>query len=356
MFKISAGWKWVGIAAMVFLLASVPVFAQEPKPESEQKQGPIKPKKEKPPEDEAFTLSIDVPLLNFEVTVVDRNGNFVTGLHQDHFRVFMDKQEAEITAFAPSQATMTTVILLEADASLFWYDNYRNLEAVSLFLNQLQKGDWIALMGYDMKSRLEADFTQDPRDIMAALRRMQIPTGFSESNLYDALLDTLDRVKEIEGRKSVLIIGRGIDTFSKITWGKLDKQFKKYDTTIFAIGMTWLEHRRNAGFGQRAAMNRMTLNMAEAQLKHLAEKTGGRAFFPRFQAELPRMFEVIGAIMRNQYTLSIRPQDLRPDGKFHKIKVQLLGPDGKKLIVTNQNGKKLKYQIYYREGFYAPVG
>ncbi len=355
MLRTSNNRRWLGLIILAFLAVAMPALSQEP--ESEQKQGPIKPRKEKQPGEEAYTLRIDVPLLNFEVTVVDRNGNFVTGLQQEHFRVFMDKNEAEITAFAPSKAAMTTVILMEADASLGFWENYKNLQAVSLFLNKLQEGDWIALISYDMKPRIEADFTQDPREIMAALRRMQIPTGFSESNLYDALMDTLDRIKDVEGRKSVLIIGTGRDTLSKRNWGQVDKEFKKYDATIFAIGMGQARIRYLERFrGMNASIARMELNMAEAQLKHLAAKTGGRAFFPRFQTELPRNFEIIGAIMRNQYTLSIRPRDLKPDGKFHKIKVQLLGRDGKKLIVTNQNGKKLKYKIYYREGFYAPEG
>ena len=376
------GRAWAGVllallltAGMAFVVPAaglVPVSAepgaqegQDPqkpqKPPSEQPEGPIQRREKKPQqeEDEPFAIKVDVPIVNLDLTVVDRNGNFIPGLQPHHFRVYVDKKEVEVTAFAPSESPITAVILVEANPGLGYYLTYNNLEAVYLFLKQLKKGDWFALVGYDMRTRIEADFTQDQRKIMEALRRMQFPAGFRESNFYDALLDTLDRIKDVEGRKSIIIIATGVDTFSKHNWDETRRIVREHDATIFAIGMSWLlqlSYDRQEAFGRNMSIPRMTLQMAEAQLKDLARKSGGQAYFPRFQAALPGIYQEVGAVLRNQYSLAIRPGDIKRDGKFHKIKVELVGPGGEKLKVVDQNGKNVKYKVYHRDGFYAPAG
>jgi hypothetical protein len=60
------------------------------------------------------------------------------------------------------------------------------------------------------------------------------------------------------------------------------------------------------------------------------------------------------ALLRNQYSLSFSPSSGAKDGKFHKVKVELVAPDGGPLTVTDQKGKKQKYQVYAREGYEAP--
>ena len=348
---------WAVILMGLLALGSLALIAQQP--QSEQREGPLK-RKEQKKDDQDFTLRVDVPIVNLDVSVVDRNGNTISGLQPHHFRVFVDKKEVEVTAFAPTEAPITVVMLVEANPSLGYYLTYNNLEAVALFLRQLQKDDWIALVGYDMKSRIEADFTQDQREIMQALQRMQYPAGFRESNFYDALLDTLDRIKDVEGRKAIIYIGRGIDTFSKKNWGDTRKVLREHDAIIFAIGMTWLSQLRNDQYeaaGYNMAISRMTLNLAEAQLKDITKKTGGKAYFPRFQAELPNIYQQVGAVLRSQYSLAIRPSEFERDGKFHKFKVKLVNPlNGEKLKVVDQNGKNVKYKVFHREGFYAPKG
>lgn len=341
--------------------------AQEPVPR-EQPEGPLKPK-EAQEEEAPYTLRVEVPVVNVDVTVMDRNGNFITGLRREHFRVYQDGEEQEIIAFAPTEASLTTVLLVEASPAL-GYLLWNNLDATYLFLNQLRKGDWVALVAYDLRPRIEVDFTQDRQSIVQALRRMQFGSGrFSEVALYDALADTLDRLEDVEGKKSIIVIaggappdafGRGgIDTMSRLTWDDLQKIVRERGTRIFALGMSWPIERyleRVADFGGRVGPQLMDVRMGEAQLRELAEQTGGRAYFPRFIGQLPNIYNEIGAMLRNQYSLAFRPKNFKRDGKFHKIKVELVGSDGKPLVVMNQKGKKVKYNVYARKGYYTPEG
>jgi hypothetical protein len=90
------------------------------------------------------------------------------------------------------------------------------------------------------------------------------------------------------------------------------------------------------------------------QMSTFAKMTGGRWFSPRFQAELPEDFREISAAVRNQYTLAYRPTNTRLDGTYRKLKVQLVQPGtDKPLIVKDEKGKDLKYQVLTREGYTA---
>lgn len=347
------------LALLLLLLLGLGLYlaagAQQPPP-SEQRQGPIRPKQQQQAE-EPYALRVDVPLVNVDVTVVDRNGNIIPGLRREHFRIYLDGEEQEMVAFAPSEAPLTTVLLVEANPGL-GYLLYENLDAAYLFLNQMRKDDWVALVSYDLKSHIVTDFTRARRDVIQGLRTLQFGGGFREANMYDAVANTLDNMKDIEGKKSIILIGTGRDTFSKLNWNKIRRITREHRVTIFGVGMTWLlqlYYDRLESRGYRINISRMDLHLAEAQIRDLAEQTGGRAYFPRFRAELPGVYQTIGAMLRNQYSLAFRPRDFKPDGKYHKIEVKLVGPDGKALVVKNQNGKKVKYKVHARRGYYAPA-
>jgi len=132
------------------------------------------------------------------------------------------------------------------------------------------------------------------------------------------------------------------------------KQLRGSDVAIFCVGLgkvfTNLQERR---------MNlnpQMTYLQAENQLKTFSQMTGGFAWFPQFDGEIPDIFRSVASFLRNQYSLSYTPANGASDGKFHKVKVELVAPDGGPLTVVDQKGKKQKYQVYAREGYVAPKG
>src|SRR5258708_8419795 len=103
------------------------------------------------------------------------------------------------------------------------------------FANALKKNDWVAVISYDMKPHIFADFTQDKQAVYGALNQLRIP-GFAETNLFDALYDTLDRVDQIEGRKYVILVTTGVDTFTKLTLPQIPNKIKSpHHSPIFPI-------------------------------------------------------------------------------------------------------------------------
>jgi hypothetical protein len=81
--------------------------------------------------------------------------------------------------------------------------------------------------------------------------------------------------------------------------------------------------------------------------------TGGRAYFPRFEGELPEIFHDIASDIRNEYNIAYRPTNTKLDGTYRKLKVQVVGPDGAPLKVKDQKGKDVKYEVIAREGYTA---
>ena len=97
----------------------------------------------------------------------------------------------------------------------------------------------------------------------------------------------------------------------------------------------------------------LTLVQADNQLRSFARLSGGRAYFPQFEAEFPGIYRDISAALRNEYSISFSPTNTVKDGKFRKLKVEIVGTDGQALQIVDPKGKEIKYQVRYREGYTA---
>jgi VWFA-related protein len=321
---------------------------------------PPKPKKVEDLPD--YSLKVNVPLVNVDVMVTTKSGQFIPGLRQENFRVAEDGVPQDVKHFAISQAPITAVLLTEF-ASTNYVFMIDALRAGYSFANVLKKEDWVAVEYYDMNPHILVDFTQDKRAIYGALNEMRIP-GFSETNEFDALYDTIDRLDRVEGKKYIILVTTGIDSFSKITYDKMLKKIKDTkDITIFPISVGFMMREycethpsyycRMMAHGMGIEVQNIDYLQADNELRTFAAMTGGRAYFPRFQAEYPELFNDIASDIRNQYTLSYSPSNSKLDGTYRKLKVQVVAPDGGPLKVKDQKGKDVKYEVVAREGYTA---
>jgi len=311
---------------------------------------------QKPPDQ--FTMSVEVPLVTLDVVVADDKGDIYTGLKKGNFRVSEDGILQPLTNFSTPDAPVTTVLLIEfSSRGIFGYPAFA-ANAVSwadVFLAQLRKADWVALVSFDMRTRVEVDFTQDKLAVHNYLAGMLIP-GFHESNVFDALMETLDNLKDVKGRKSIVLLASGIDTFSKHTLDDAYKRVKLTDVTIFPVGVArpianYLDNHNMIG-----GAGRLNFYQAENQMSEFAKLTGGHAYFPQFEGEIPGIMQGIASMLRSQYSLGYVPTNQTRDGKYRKIKVDVVGSDGQPVELKDQKGKKLKLIVYARQGYTAPKG
>jgi VWFA-related protein len=307
-----------------------------------------------------YSIKVNVPLVNVDVLVTSKSGQFIPGLKKDNFRIFEDGSEQQITNFSVAQAPITAVLLVE-----FASTNYPilrdTLVASYTFANTMRKEDWVAVSYYDMRPHILVDFTQDKQAAFGALNQLRIP-GFAETNEFDALYDTLDRLDRVEGKKYVILISTGLDTFSKLTLDKITKKIKDTkDVTIFPVSIGWAlreycEVHGCTGISHgMASLHMSTIDYLQAdnELKTFAAMTGGRAFFPRFEAEFSEIFQEVGEDIRKQYSISYHPTNNKLDGTYRKLKVQVVAPDGGPLKVKDQKGKDVKIEVVSRDGYTA---
>jgi VWFA-related protein len=331
---------------------AIPKKKEEPPPPPP----PAKPKKVEGMPD--YSIKVDVPLVNVDVLVTTKDGQFIPGLKKENFRVMEDGVPQTLSNFTISEAPITAVLLVEF-ASTNYYFMVDALNASYAFANALKKNDWVAVISYDMKPHILADFTQDKQAVYGALNQLRMP-GFAETNLFDALYDTLDRVDQIEGRKYVILVTTGVDTFSKLNLDQITKKIKTtHDVTIFPISVGFAvrnyceTHQCGYTHGMGIPVGEMDYLQGDNEMNTFARLTGGRAYFPRFQAELPEIFHSVIGDIRNQYNLAYHPTNPKLDGTYRKLKVEVVAPDGGPMKVKDQKGKDVKYTVAAREGYTA---
>jgi VWFA-related protein len=319
---------------------------------------PAKPKKIEGMPD--YSIHVDVPLVTVPVLVTTKNGQFISNLKKENFKVFEDGVPQTINDFKIEQAPITAVMLIEF-ASTTYPLLIDALRASYIFASTLRKEDWVAAIDYDMKPEILVDFTQDKNAVMAGLNSLRFP-GFSETNLFDALYDTLDRMDRIEGHKYIILISTGLDTFSKLNLNQITQKVKTtHDVTIFPISIGWLlreycETHGCTGFSHGMSslgMGSIDWLQADNQLQTFAKLTGGRFYQPRFEGDMVDAFKDISGDIRNQYTITYHPTNAKLDGTYRKLKVEVVADNGGPLKVQDQKHKDVKYEVIAREGYTA---
>jgi VWFA-related protein len=302
------------------------------------------------------TFRENATTVTVDVSVLDDHNHFIPRIPTGNFRVLEDGVPQQIAQFGQGQAPITICMVIEFSARFqaFWtYGWYETLQAAYGFLSTLKPDDNVAVVAFDLHTTILSDFSPDKNKAQEALGRLRIP-GFSESNVFDALTDMADRMSNIEGRKAILYIGSGIDTFSKLTFDKARKSLQESGVPIYTISTLQISRIMAESYGM-SPIAEMDFLQADNEMRTFSRETGGLSFFPRFIAEYPSVFNQIETALRDQYTLAYHPTNTARDGKFRHIKVELVNPaTNEPLRITNQKGKAIKYQIIAKAGYKAP--
>jgi VWFA-related protein len=305
----------------------------------------------KNPNGATYSMRVDVPIVSLDVNVIlDKTHQFVPGLRPANFLVLEDGVEQEVQSVRMTQTPITAVMLLEFAANNYnlIYD-MRN--AAIGFFRSLRANDYVAVITYDLHTHILTDFTNQQEVVADALRSLTIPM-FSDTNMFDALYETLDRTSRIAGRKYIIMIGSGRDTFSKLTWDKMMKKIQETpNVTIFTVATGGFMNEMSMGGGIRG----MNVLQAQNQLQTIARMTGGMYFDPIFQGALPDVFNTINDSIRNEYVLTYKPSNTKNDGSYRKVKVLLVDNEGKPLKMQDEKQKPLKYSVIARDGYNAKL-
>jgi VWFA-related protein len=279
-----------------------------------------------------YSMRVSVPLVSLDVSVLTENGFFVPDLKKENFRVFEDGIPQTLTGFNERHAPVTAVLLVEFTADMSPLQ-INALRASYRFGKSLKEGDWTALVLFDKHTHIALDFTQDKGALQQSLNGVALPLS-REITLYDSLIETIDRLQQVEGRKYIILMASGLDTLSKHVYDDVLKRIESAkDTVIYTI---------DTARGLRHLQ-------AENQMGVFARMTGGRAFFPRSDYDYGDAFHYIGQTIRNHDILAYRPSHEVQDGVWHSIKVNVVNPAQSDPGSKEDLGRK--YQVIARAGY-----
>jgi VWFA-related protein len=250
--------------------------------------------------------------------IVTNGGQFVRGLKQQDFEVFEDGVRQPIASFVNEEAALDLVLAVDVSGSMeHALDDVK--AAVKQLLSKLRAGDAATVVGFN-----DTFFIAAEREKNAAVREeaVDLLSSWGGTALYDATVHALDMVSRAWGRKGVVIFSDGDDQNSVTTRDAALARVQASDAMLYTVG-----------FGSGATVPGLRTN-----LETYAQATGGRAFFPRSTKELDGVFDHIVTELAHQYVLSYAPSNVKPDGAWRNIKVQVRGG---------------KYDIRARRGYRA---
>jgi len=274
------------------------------------------------------TISVEVNLVNFPVTVSDRKGKFVTNLKKEDFRVYEDDKVQNVTNFSSeSNLPLTIALLVDTSGSIRDKLRFEEEAAIEFFYSTLQRGkDKALVISFDSGVELLQDFTDDPEKLANQVRKIRAGGGTS---LYDAIyLAVNQKLNGQDGRRVVILITDGDDNSSRVSMTETLEAAQRNFVTVYGISTN-----SAAFFGSKEQ------ERGDKTLKKFAEETGGKSFFPLKIEDLASSFLDIHDELRSQYTMGYRPLNAKQDGTFRKIRVD----------VTDK-----RYKARARAGYYMP--
>ena len=297
--------------------ASTP--ANTPSPENNQQQ------KSGSEVDDKRPLSTSTDLVTFNVTVTDAYGRFVSGLKQNAFTVFDDKNQQNIAFFSDDDAPVSVGIVFDTTGSMSGEKVQRAKNALSHFMDTSdQRDEYFLVTLQGGRAFLTMDRTRDSK---ALLEKLTFVQAKGNTAFYDGVYLAADRVQHgTYPKRVVLVISDGQDNSSRYTFNDLRKELKESDVAIYCVGI------EEFGGGSLAIEGASILD-------EIAGVSGGKAFYPHSSAEMEDIFEQIALEVRHQYAIGYRPVDFLANGLWHKIKVKVSPPRGMpRLFVRNKEG------------------
>ncbi len=247
---------------------------------------------------------------------VEDGDKLVAGLTEKNFRLFEDGQPRPFRIADPESPILVSLLVEYSQVSGLYLNDIE--EALRSFMDAAPEGHWYSLATYSHGMTIHEDFTKQKGRILATFAELGQPT-WSEVDTFDAVNEMLDKLGLLSGRKVLVVIGSGIDTFSSSTLDDVRKKIEATNVTVFGIGAgTLLRGQYDAYLGTGA---RMDLIQAEAFLNMLASKSGGQAFFPRFETAYKGVARTIVTMLQQQYRI-VYDSAIPADGKFHRLKLE----------------------------------
>src|SRR5215217_6218089 len=309
--------------------------------------------REELPQDSDEVVKFDTNLTSIFFTAADKNRRFISNLKAEDIRVLEDGEPQEIFTFQQNiDLPLSLAILIDTRASEERTLPDEKIAARAFLENMLRPNkDEAAIVSFTGETTLEQGFSGNLERLRRAIDRVEFvpPSGYigggvvvngtppisgtnqsvaGSTAIWDAVWATAEELISASAehtRRAIILLTDGDDTSSRMKMHDAIERAQKADALIYAIGIG----------------DRYTFNVNEGDLRKIAEKTGGRAYFPRHEGDLRDAFTQIQRDLREQYLVAYSPRNKARDGSYRKIEIQLVNP------ALKQQDLKLNYRAGY---------
>ena len=308
-------------------------------------------------EDDDEVIKIDTEVVSVLFTAQDKNRRLLTDLKQEDIRLLEDGKPQEITAFA-RQVDLPLSLAILIDTSI---SQTRTLpeekSAAKAFLESIVRPakDEVSIVSFTGETTLEQGLTNNIARLRRAIDRVEFipPSGYigggvvaggtppisgdnqmtqGSTAIWDAIWVTSEEVLKNapdKTRRAIILLTDGVNTFGSKKFDDAVQAALRNEAVIYSIGVG----------------DDMYGGIDEGVLRRISERTGGRAFFPRDEAELRKAFAQIQIELRSQFLIAYEPSNQKRDGSYRKIQVQLVNPEL----------SKQKVSLTHRQGYFAQI-
>ncbi len=341
------GSRWVlTAAALILVLGAALVLASHSQAASAQKKTdqqddrkkPVKPElgsksPQEPQKD--FRIGVNVDLVVVHTSVLDKNGQFVSGLKQENFKLFEDGVGQNMLSFSQEDVPISLGIVLDTSGSMrSKFDNV--IKAALAFIRASNPNDEVFLVGFNEEVELLEDFTSDIDTISDTLNNTIVTGGTA---LWDAIYLSVQKAHNgTRPKKALVVITDGEDRDSYYKLDEMVAKVQESDVQVYCIGL--LDDVPDKGlFGH---FSKTEPEKAHDALQRVADETGAKAFFPKEIREVNTIVSQIAYELRNQYSISYFSSNQARDGTWRRLKVALDAPGSNTM------------KVRYRPGYFAP--
>ncbi len=280
-----------------------------------------------PPAADTTTITVFSREVNLVFTVTDGKGHFVTNLPQQQFGLLDDgRAPSRVVRFQQqSNLPLRVGIMLDTSNSIRSRFDFEQQAAIDFLLQILRPADRAFVEGFDVQTDIAQDYTNRIDLLDTGIHKLRPGGGTSLfDGLYKTCRDQMLTLRDKQAvRRALVLVSDGDDDYSRSQEADAIKMCQRAETIVYAIST-------NVGPSK---------DKGDDVLQHIADATGGRAFFPTKIEDMSTGFSNIEQELRSQYALEYVPADFKQDGSFRTIY----------LVSLDQ-----RYQVHARKGYFAP--
>jgi VWFA-related protein len=263
-----------------------------------------------------FVEQAEVISVLVEATVHDKTGRPISGMSKSAFVLHEDGARQELELVRPEVLPATYVMLVDSSQSIAHGVTFLR-DAVTRFMGHLRPDDRVLVVPFSRTIGAATGPTNDVETVLDALLAVRPGGGTA---IYDSIIATSEMIKKREGRHVLVLLSDGYDEHSHATRDDAVQAVQASGATAYVIGIGGV-----AGISLKG----------EGLLKAFAEATGGRAFFPYRESELPVVHDRVASDVATRYVLTYTPTNQRVDGSWRAIRLVTADPT---LVVRTKPG------------------